>query len=482
MRKDAILSEVFFVRIKTVEALLRNSSPNSSNAAELKELGSELDGLSLRYGRASITTAYAAFAGVVRIVSTLVEWRAAVLEALPDADRFLRSVKERYRLWKQEYGTNEPAKGLLEASRNIEQLTSIGEVEALCNLIAATPLPIGVFAEDRLHFPQAHIDSQQRPEPIELSVAFLKFQIDSKPASELHHLNPGEVHDLEIEVRVSRWPEIGRQLQLIPVTIEPNSTYDFPTFTFERPPGEPPFTVSQRGRALLKVSQGLQARPFEFKYAAGFLPFNVEQPVAVVGHRTLLIESVNFQANPISGYPAIDRRIIEIRNALRHSSVTDSEVKDALTVLIPLCNLAGRTVQDAEFDRRFTEAEFQSEVRAELRRKPEIGVELDEHASAAGGITDLSFHGVPIELKSEPRNLLRLADCEQFVDQTVSYAVAKGKRVGILCVLDCSPKTSPPQPADAGIGIFHRSTDAGPVAICVVLIQGHLARPSSHSR
>ena len=56
MRKDAILSEVFFVRIKTVEALLRNSSPNSSNAAELKELGSELDGLSLRYGRASINT------------------------------------------------------------------------------------------------------------------------------------------------------------------------------------------------------------------------------------------------------------------------------------------------------------------------------------------------------------------------------------------------------------------------------------------
>lgn len=482
MKKNVILSEVFFVRIKAVEALLRVGATGSSNAAELKELGAELDSLSIRYGRASTSTAYAAFAGIVRIVSTLVEWRAAVLEALPDADRFLRSAQERYQFWRQEYATSEPAKGLVEASQHIRLLTSVGEVEALCHAVASTPLPIGVFAEEGLHFPRPQTDAEQRPEPTELSVAFLKFQIDSRPANELHHLTPGEVHDLEIEVRVSRWPEIGRQLQLTPVTIEPTSTYDFPTFTFERPPGEPPFTVAQRGRALLKASQGLQARPFEFKYAAGFLPSNVEQPVAVVGHRTLLIEGLNLQAHPVSGYPAIDRRILEIRNALRQSSVIDGELRDVLTVLIPLCNLAGRAVQDAEFDRSFTETEFQSYVRVDLRRRPEIGAELDEHARAAGGITDLSFHGVPIELKSESRNLLRLADCERFVDQTVSYTVAKGKRVGILCVLDCSPKTSPPQPADAGIGIFNRSTDAGPVTICVVLVQGHLARPSSHSR
>lgn len=481
MQKDAILSEVFFARIQAVEALL-SARTNSSNAAELKELGTKLDGLSIRYGRASTAMAYSAFAGIVRIISTLIEWRAAVLEAMPDADRFLRSAQERYQLWRQEYATSEPAKGLVQVCQHIGRLTSVGEVAALCHALASTPLPIGVFAEERLQFPRPQVGTERRPEPTELSVAFLKFQIDSRPANELHHLTPGDVHDLEIEVRVSRWPEIGKQLQLTPITIEPNSTYDFPTFTFERPSGEPPFTVAQRGRALLKVSQGLHARPFEFKYAAGFLPSNVEQPVAVIGHRTLLIEGLNFQVHPVSGYPVIDKRILEIRDLLRQSSVIENELKDTLTILVPLCNLAGRAVQDAEFDRVFTEAEFQSNVRAELRRRPEIGAELDEHACAGGGITDLSFHGVPIELKSESKKLLRLADCERFVDQTVSYAVAKGKRVGILCVLDCSLKTSPPQPADAGIGIFHRSTDAGSIAVCVVLIQGHLARPSSHSR
>ena len=361
MRKDAILSEVFYARIEAVEALLRVGQPKSPTAEELSDLGTELDRLSLRYGRASTASAYGALADLFRIVSTLVEWRSGVLAASPEADRFLRSAKERYRLWLKEYHDNEPAQNIVSASRKLDDVSSLDDVESLCRSIASTPLAIGVFAEDQTYIPRAHTPAATNEAPTELTVAFLKFQIDAKPASELHHLSPNEVHDLEIEVRVSRWPDVGKQLKLSPITIEPSSSHDFPAFTFDRPAGHAPYILVDRGRALLKVAQGLQARPFEFKYAAEFLPSGVEQPVAVVGHRTLLIEGLDLNANPVTGYHAVDRKIVEIRDNLRRAGLMpSSDLKDSLQILTALSNMAGRAVQDAEFAGIWSEAQFQT--------------------------------------------------------------------------------------------------------------------------
>ncbi|WP_235442985.1 hypothetical protein [Caballeronia mineralivorans] len=475
-----ILSAVYPARIKAIKALLRIAQGDYPHAAELTTASSELDQASLSYGRASTAVAYAGLAGLLRIVSTLVEWRGAVLDAAPDADRFARSARERYRQWNKEYGDKEPTKALASASRNIAGLQSLEDVERLCSMIAAVPLPVGVFAEPKGIVRITRSESETKSAPTELSVAFLKFNIDGIAVSELHHLTPNEVHDLEIEVRVSRWPDDAEQLRLSPVTIEPRATYSFPDFVFNRPTGQPPFVLVDRGRALLKVAQGLQARPFEFKYAAEFLPTRAEQPVSVVGHRTLLIEGLDLQANPITGYPNVDRKIVQIRDELRQrGSALGSDLGDLLKIVSALSNMAGRAVQDAEFDGVWSEAEFQDYVRKELRRRPEIGVELDEHAHASGGITDLSFHGIAIELKAQSKRTMSLEDCQQYVEQTTSYVAAKGKNCGVLCVLDCSPKTSAPQPVDAGIGILEKSTSPGHVVIVAVLVQGNLRRPSS---
>ena len=126
------------------------------------------------------------------------------------------------------------------------------------------------------------------------------------------------------------------------------------------------------------------------------------------------------------------------------------------------------------------EAQFQREVRNILRQDPSIGSELEEHPKAAGGITDLSFHGIRIELKVEDRTTLSLEDCERYVGQTTSYVVGTGKRIGILCVLDVSPKADAPVPAGSGIGILGSSAPG--VLIVTVLVQGNLRRPSDFSR
>jgi hypothetical protein len=416
----------------------------------------------------------------MRTLAMLVDWRAGVLEAAVDADRFLRSGRELHRAWLDEYGEREEVAGLTNAAKSIAELDAIGKVGLLCQAVGSAPLPIGIYAADtrrRIPLPTEPDEEDRAPPPPALSVAFIRFNIDGQPAGETHFLTPKEVHDLEIEVRISRWPDNAEALCLAPVTIEARSSHDFPTFRFARPDGDPPYQLRERGRAILHVAQGLRAQPFEFRYAADFEPAGVEQPVAVVGHRNLRMDGID---RPITGYDGVDRRLLEIRDELRQRPlVTPEDVTNTLTLLAALGNVAGQAVQHHLFPNPLYERAFQDWVRSFLSGRPEIGSKLEEHPRAAGGATDLSFERIRLELKSENDRPLRLNDCQQFVGQTSSYAAGSDKRVSVLCVLDGSRKVEQPFPADDGIGILKTGDDA--IAVVTVLVQGNLARPSDLS-
>lgn len=141
---------------------------------------------------------------------------------------------------------------------------------------------------------------------------------------------------------------------------------------------------------------------------------------------------------------------------------------------------AGDAVQDAEFKRRWDKAALQRNVCTELRRHPLIGADLNEHANTAGSITDLSLHGIPIELKAVDTLINSLDQCEPFLGQTTSYAIAKSKRTATLCVLDSSNKKTAPMPTEAVLDI--RTQAQGAVSICVLVIHGDLALPRALSR
>lgn len=482
MRK-LIHSDPFSARRDAVEALWLISRREDS-ACDLKKVAIDLDTLSVGLSSTEAANAYSAFAGLVRIVDALVKWRSTVLEAQPEADRFLRSARERHTLWLAEYQGKPFAAGLVAAAAPVPGITSVADVALIARSVALVPLPLGLFEAETPPSWVSDIRGPEQPpreEPVDLTVAFLKFQIDGQPAVELHHLDPAEVHDLEIEVRVSRWPVEQKELCLTPVSVEPKSTYDFPTFSFAKPDGDAPYTLRQRGRAVVFLPQGMHARPFEFKYTAEFLPDRSEQPVAIVGHRTLMIEGTDVSKYQACGYPVLDRKLFNIRDELRRrSGVAQAETADTLLLLAPLCNLAGRAVQDAEFSSVQTEADFQVRVRSELRRNPVIGAHLDEHAYGGGGITDLSLRGIPIELKVHQSLIASVNECERYFAQTASYAVAKGKRTAILCVLDSSQKSTAPRSLDDLLDIrFHRESG---ITICVLVIQGGLAKPSALSR
>jgi hypothetical protein len=107
---------------------------------------------------------------------------------------------------------------------------------------------------------------------------------------------------------------------------------------------------------------------------------------------TTRIEGIDVRQAAMTGYPGVDAKILKVRDHLRSEALINaSDPSNLLTVLVPLASLAARALQDALFKEASGEGYFQSEVRNELRRVPAIASELEEHAHASGGITDLSI-------------------------------------------------------------------------------------------
>src|SRR5262249_11857700 len=152
-----------------------------------------------------------------------------------------------------------------------------------------------------------------------------------------------------------------------------------------------------------------------FIYTAEFQPTSTERPIAIAGQRTLRLDGSAAERQPITGYQGIDAKLISLRDALRLEPLgPEQDLDDLLTVLIPLSNLMGQSVQDNKFPNVISEKEFQGRVREWLRQHPLIGSALEEQPQVAGGRADLSFRGIRIELKSEPSKRLVPEDCKHY--------------------------------------------------------------------
>jgi len=483
-RSEGILSAVFPARIEVIEALREAALGGESGTTRLRKAAKGMQSAAFAYGDAPNGAIYSGIAELAACVGFLVEWRSGILNAVPDAQRFNSAARERAAIWSKDRSADAMIGQLLKVAEMIGGITAISEVAKVAAALAAVPVPVGFYSEHKDKPRRIRRDDGETPPArVELTVAFLKFTIDGTPLAETHFVSPGETHDLDIEVRVSRWPAGATALILEPATTEHAGAYRMPVFSLEAPTGSPPFQLRQQGRASIVVPHHFNARPYEFKYLARFEPMGSEQPVETVGQRTLLLEGIDLARQPLTGYRHVDQKLVELRNDLRTSSrMVQQELTDALALAVPLASMAAQSVQDNMFKAAIAEDEFQERVRQFLRSHPNVGSALEEHPHAARGITDLSLHSIRLELKSERTSRLLLADCERFVPQAASYAVGSGKRLAVLCVLDCSPKTQPPFPVEDGIGVFvHRSSET-PIYVLAILVQGNLARPSDFSR
>ncbi len=478
---------VFSSRGEIAAALAEALRPSSQGFERLKEACLKLEAAISEIGLGDVEDQYRAYHTAIAIFVLLAEWKHAIRNAEPDAQRFLSSAKLR---------ASDVDKSLSFASNKrlnaflvqIEALKNVDELVAIQDQLNRWTLPLLLFANLRdRNFGgfRATVSNRtsEEPEKLETTVAFLKFDIDGEPAKDWNYLKPGTSYDLTIEVRVSNWPNGASVLSLTPVTIDFRERDWLPSFRFAKPEGDGPFILTGTGRALLEVAHSFGSRPYEFLYAAEFDDMNNYRNVSIVGHRRLLLEGCDVSTAPLTGFSNVDRHLLSVRNKLRvFPGLHADDVANTMVLLGGLGNIAAQALKNGLFEAGISEQQFQDKAAEMLQNRIEIGEYLQNHPEAAGGITDLTFRNIPIELKVENSKVLFPKDFSKFFDQTAAYAIGLGKRIGVLCVLEASPKSAPVGLVEDDIEAFVHQIGQSSIVIVVVVIRGGFPKPSSYSR
>jgi hypothetical protein len=377
MSVNVVLAQAYPSRIAAIEAIM--SYPEFAGGDELRTRAEAVTAAARLFGNAQAASDWRAFAMSLEILGLLADWSEAVHTAAIDADRFLRAARLRYRTLASDADHAAYGLALVAALAPIKEDLDVGAVPAIRMAVAELKMPVAVFGFEKSIRYGRRVPEEVAVKPDEVAVAFLEFMIDGKPADTLHSLNAGQVHDLDLSIRVSRWPAAAERLVIEPVSIEPASTWDFPTFAFSRPEGSPPFVFQRQGRMTLHATQGFNARPLEFRYAAEFQPrLASEESIVLAGQRTLRLDGTDTSRHPLTGYAELDNKIIELRNRLRlEPLISEADIRDLLAVLSPVANLMGQAVQDKRYPRPIDEGAFQADFQSFLRAYASIGSELE---------------------------------------------------------------------------------------------------------
>lgn len=219
-----IFRQGFSSRIEIATILVGALKPLQNDFERLKKACLELETTISEFGQGDVEDQYRAYHTAITIFVLLAEWKHAIRNAEPDAQRFLSSAKLKASEVDRSlsFAADERLNTFLD---QVKALKSVDELSAIQAKLMRWDLPLLLFANllDRrfegLRFPGVN-GSSEEPEKLETTVAFLKFDIDGAPAKHWNYLKPGTSYDLTIEVRVSNWPNGASGLLLTPVTID----------------------------------------------------------------------------------------------------------------------------------------------------------------------------------------------------------------------------------------------------------------------
>jgi hypothetical protein len=482
-----IFRRAFSSRIEVAAAVASALQPPSNNLDRLKTAISGFEVEVSTLGQGEVENQYRAYLAGVGLFAVLAEWKHALRSAEPDAQRFISSAKIKASEMDvaATYGGNTRLSKFLD---QVEGFVDGGSLKGLTDYLSRWQLPLPMFVNvptqghRELRVPTSD-KAAQKSEELDTTIAFLKFDIDGEPARKWNYMVPGTAYDLTIEVRVSNWPEGARTLDLIPITVETREQEWLPKFRFERPDGKGPFSLTGTKRAILEVAHSFGSRPYEFKYAAEFDDTSSSRQVAIIGHRQLRLEGTDIASKPLTGFSNVDRHLLGLRDRLRSfPGLNPADIANTMIVLCGLGNIAAQALKQGTFLAGTSERVFQEKATELLRNRAEIGENLQGHQEAAGGITDLTFRDVPIELKVENDKVLYPKDFQKYFDQTAAYALGLGKRIGVLAVLETSEKAAPVGSPEDDIEFFVHQVGQSAIAMVVVVVRGGFPKPSAYSK
>lgn len=478
IRKRGIQSLASQTRVEAREALLQAIRGDTKVSDKLMTIAAQIEGdCKQGFHSEGVTRHYSAYAGLLQCAARLASWTSGERACELDAGRFLRGAKIRADEIDQTAYSNQ----LIDWSTYVTTVKRVKKISGVIDVyraILSIPLPI-VEALDP-SYSRGPFPSEAKISKPPIVVAFTSFLVNGQPFTKDHQLNLNIAYDLGIELALSRWPEEEEHLHLEPLSVEPADSYELPSFSVSRPNDNGPQKFKLQRRMVVKRANSFLARPMEFSYRARF---SSSKEVVVEGQRHLSVRCFDPKRDPLSGYEQVDLKLVSLRDQARAASaINDSDLNNLLVLMAAVGGVAGQSLQDNRFAGSWSEKEFQDELKGLLRARPTIGSELEEHPQVSGGITDLSFRHIRLELKVIDDHHVTQDDLNSFIPQTAQYVAGSDKRFGVLCILDASLKTEASGSAADDVGYQLAKGPSGlglPLGIGTVIIRGNLSRPSS---
>ena len=423
-----------------------------------------------------------AFVELAEALAHAVRWAQAVWSAEPDAARHATAARLRADRVSSSMDDRWPS-ALREAAQEVDLLENPDAPAQFAARLRTVPLPPRLTD---LYRPSGQARSFE-PENAEVGIpsAAILIHLQGEPVMRPTVVQPGALHQFEIEARVTEWPEGADALEVMFLSVHPRDFLYASGVRFtrhelrqpleirvagERPPDDPPLALTAR---------------------AVFLENGEPQVVCLAGNTTL--EIVTFDpgtALPLD-MPAAARRLQQMMNELSNALPTlAADVRRDARLLLEAVVRFAHTILDDRLGQRhdIDEAWFQQQLQQFLQADHWIGARLRVHERRAGGETDLVLGAVVVELKVEKETAISLdAARKRYASQTTQYASAGDCQVSLLAVLDVSPKRAPAGVMGNEMGWADPDTTSGqdppfPSRVGVIVIRAGFPRPSDFSR
>ncbi len=318
--------------------------------------------------------------------------------------------------------------------------------------------------------------------------------LDGRPWSNPQVLGAATLYDLKAKVTAPIWPSRADRLVLDFVTTLPLEHRRVSAFEISRDSNSEGAEQTLTGQIEFPVGQSLLAEPVLLQMRATFLSTedtSVQYTATIVGYHKLRVRVSDSTATPLlSKYKALDERVVAIINDVRDlAGIGEKHLTDFIEALSIIVNYMGICAQQAVYrsGQAILEKDFQRDLLMHMRGQ--LGEDVQEAPKQGGGITDISYRSITVELKVEHDIVDRGEMLRGYQNQPTQYSSASGAQLGILCVLDLTEKTLPPAPPQNNLRLLSppvHGFPAGeipfPTRIAAVVIDGNIRRPSDYSR
>lgn len=327
-------------------------------------------------------------------------------------------------------------------------------------------------------------NGKQEASPLVRLIAFL----DNSPLVTTRNVRPSMSYSLGFEVRGVNWPSEAVCLHFDLVTTCPASEYSCSPLVLERPKDGAEFDGMVRGQIVFRTAQSILSDALAFSIMCRFEVGTSHVEAKCIGHTQLSFRVLEERSFGIaSRYKHIDHHLMElVAEILRECPSVSGELTDLLPLLTSLNAMLGTYAQSATFKStvNISEAEFQKQILRDLRLL--LGEGVKEGIRQGGGITDIVYNGIVVELKVEKVDGDRRAIANAYSQQATQYEGVEARQVAIVLVLDVTPKSNPPGDIRNDVLLTSVPTHGGvaqqfPSKALVFVVNGNLQNPSAYS-